>query len=186
MEDYISKFTVGNIEKKEISLPKFIKLNADLMKEMSDNDISKLKQAKMVSIFLGREISKETLSVALSRYKHSIKERIDDQFIIINNNNRKSRFVNKDAVLTLGGQVEVIQKIKKNGTIKHEEKVIDWRGLYKGETVSSWVKEYQNQLKIINKNGWRWVQIAEAVSVHLNVKIKKDTLTSLLTIYKNK
>lgn len=185
MDDYIGRFTVGNIEKKEISLPKFIQLNYDLMKEMTDNNLSKLKQSEMVSIFLERVVSKEALSVALSRYKHSIKERVDGQFIIINNN-RKSRFVNKDAVLTLGGQTEIIQTVKRNGTIKQEEKVIDWRGLHYRETVSSWVKEYQNQLIIINKNGWRWVQIAAAVSNHLNIKINKDTLTALITIYKNK
>ena len=89
-----------------------------------------------------------------------------------------TRFVSKDAILTLG-----VQKTVKPGKVPTEV-LIDWRGLQLNESVSSWIKEYKNHLVAINLTGWRWGQIAHAINRHLGLKkeISASTLTSIISL----
>lgn len=171
------------IDLNHISLTKFINLNKEILQEMEEKKIHKTIQVKIISEILNRDISLNSYCVAISRNKENKKKEFSE-FVIVERDKGR-RFVDKNAILTLGGQVERIQKVNSE---KIEERLIDWRGLHKGESVSSWVLEYKRQLQGLNKTGWRWSQIADAVSEHLKLKkkIHKNTITSFMTIYKNK
>jgi hypothetical protein len=101
--------------------------------------------------------------------------------------NFPERFVDKNAKLILGAQKEKTRIIK-NGVLKVEESLIDWRGLAPNEKISNWILEYKDRLIAINLTGWRWKQIVEAVNEHLNLskKISVNTLTSLISLANKK
>lgn len=172
-----------------LSLSKFVALNYFILNEIRNLYVPLKKQAEIVENCINKPVSMASLSVAMSRLKpvELIDDNKEDKVVIMRTAN-KNRFVPKDSILTLGSQKEV-KKIFKNGVVdKEEEVLIDWRGLAPGESITSWIKEYQNKLVAINLTGWRWIQIAEAINQHLNLKkkISKNTLTSILSLANKK
>lgn len=99
-----------------------------------------------------------------------------------------SRFVPKDSKLTLGGQFEKQQIIRNGVVVGLKDVQIDWRGLYPNESISNWIVEHKDKLIGVNNLGWRWEQIAEAISEHLSLSnpISKNTLTSVISISNKK
>lgn len=172
-----------------LSLSKFVALNYFILNEIRNLYVPLKKQAEIVEKSINKPVSMASLSVAMSRLKPSeLIEEEEDKKVVIMKTSNKDRFVPKESVLTLGTQKEV-KKIFKNGLVdKEEEVLIDWRGLAPGESVTSWIKEYQQKLVAINLTGWRWIQIAEAINQHLNLKkkISKNTLTSILSLANKK
>jgi hypothetical protein len=171
-----------------LSLSKFVTLNYPILLEIRNLYIPLKTQAEIVQQSIGKPVSMASLSVAMSRLKpEGLDEEPKVNKVIVMRTANMERFVSKNANLTLGGQKEII-KINKNGIIKEEEVLIDWRGLAPGENITSWVKEYQNKLVAINSTGWRWKQIADAINKHLNLKkkISVNTLTSILSLSNKK
>lgn len=172
-----------------LSLSKFVTLNYSILNDIRNLYVPLKKQAEIVEKSINKPVSMASLSVAISRLKpvELIDDTKEDKVVIMRTAN-KNRFVPKESILTLGGQKEV-KKIFKNGLVdKEEEVLIDWRSLAPSESVTNWIKEYQNKLIAINLTGWRWIQIAEAINEHLNLKkkISKNTLTSILSLVNKK
>lgn len=167
-----------------LSLSKFVTLNYSVLLEIRNLYIPLKTQAEIVEKSIGKAVSMASLSVAMSRLKP---EELDEDSkvnkVVIMRTANKERFVPKDAILTLGSQKEIIKTVK-NGVAKEEEILIDWRGLAPSENITNWIKEYQTRLIAINKTGWRWKQIADAINDHLNLKkkISVNTLTSILSL----
>lgn len=167
-----------------LSLSKFVALNYSVLLEIRNLYVPLKTQAEIVEKSINKPVSMASLSVAMSRLKpEELNEDSKANKVVIMRTANTERFVSKDAILTLGSQKEIIKTIK-NGVVKEEEILIDWRGLAPGENITNWVKEYQNKLIAINKTGWRWKQIAEAINEHLSLKkkISVNTLTSILSL----
>lgn len=58
------------------------------------------------------------------------------------------------------------------------------RKLNDGERVAHWVKIHLATLEQWNKEGWRWVQIAEAVEGHIKRPVSRNKLTGMVTMIK--
>ena len=171
----------------DLSLSKFVTLNYSILIEIKKLYIPLKIQADIVQKSINKPVSMASLSVAMSRLKPKELDDYKENNVIIIRTANKERFVPKNLMLTLGTQKEIIKTIK-NGVVKEEEILIDWRGLAPGETITSWVKDYQNRLIAINKTGWRWKQITDAINEHLSIKkkISVNTLTSILSLSQKK
>ena len=60
--------------------------------------------------------------------------------------------------------------------------VADLRKLQQGERVSHWVKSHLPLLEKWNLEGWRWAQIATAVTDHIDKKVTRNKLTGMVTM----
>lgn len=161
-----------------LTLSRFVKLNLDVLIKIRKLGISLSRQAKIVedAIGNGKSVVPTTFSVAMSRLT-PLKEKLPANIVIMEKE-IVEKFVEKNVPLTLGSQKEKVPGKK--------DKLIDWRGLGENESVSSWVIEYKDRLIAINKTGWRWKQIAGAVSEHLEKKISTNTLTSIICLANKK
>ena len=56
------------------------------------------------------------------------------------------------------------------------------RKLEDGERVSHWVKSHLLHLEKWNLEGWRWAQIATAVTDHIERKVTRNKLTGMVTM----
>ena len=166
-------------------LSKFVELNLSVLKELKKYHVSMKLQAELVGKSINKTVSVASLSVALSRLSVTSKEK---NRVVIMEKQAPSRFVDKEAKLTLGSQIEK-EKIIKNGVMMGFKDVkIDWRGLDSHESISSWIIEYKDRLVAINRLGWRWGQIATAINEHLSLQkmISANTLTSVISIANKK
>lgn len=161
-----------------LTLSKFVKLNLEILLKIRGLGISLNRQAKIVEDAIGSGVSvaPTSFSVAMSRLT-PLKEKLPANIVIMEKKITGS-FVNSDVVLTLGSQVE---KVPGKKDVK-----IDWRGLKDKESISSWVLEYKDRLMAINQTGWRWKQIAVAISAHLGKQISTNTLTSIICLANKK
>lgn len=182
LEDLVAKLSGENMG---LSLSKFLKLNLPIYSQFKQLHIPQKTQAEITSKALNKNVSVSSLAVALSRLTPSA-EHTNTQVVIMKKPIAE-RFVQKNVKLTLGSQKETVKTVGKNGKTV-EEKIIDWRGLAPNESLSHWVLEYKNRLVAINKTGWRWEQIAQAVSEHLGLtnKLKTNTLTSIISLSNKK
>lgn len=183
LEDLVSRLRGQNMG---LSLSKFVKLNLNIYSQFKELHIPQKKQAEITSEALRKEVSVSSLAVALSRLTPSPIHTKENQVVIMQKP-IVERFVQKNVKLTLGAQKEKIEIIGKNGKTV-EDRLIDWRGLAPGESISSWVLDYKHKLTAINKTGWRWAQIAEAINEHLGLKnkISVNTLTSIISLSNKK
>lgn len=163
-----------------LSLSKFVSLNYSLLYEIRNLYVPLKIQAEIVEKSIGKPVSMASLSVAMSRIKPGSSSK--EKNVVIMKTANKNRFVSKDAILTLGVQKEIFI----DDTNTEREILIDWRGLAPNENISSWIKEYQYKLEAINLTGWRWKQIARAISEHLDKKISPNTLTSIICLANKK
>lgn len=163
-----------------LSLSKFVTLNYSILIEMKNLHVPLKGIVKIIENSINKPVSVASFSVAMSRVKPS--EPSKEKNIVIMRTSNKKRFVPKDAVLTLGMQKEIVRDNFNN----EKEVLIDWRGLAPGEKMSAWVKEYQDKLIAINLTGWRWKQIAKAISKHLDKEISTNTLTSIICLANKK
>ena len=53
------------------------------------------------------------------------------------------------------------------------------------ERISHWVKIHLVTLEKWNKQGWRWVKIAEGLSAHLKHPITRNKLTGMVSMIKD-
>lgn len=168
----------------DMPLSKFTELNISILKEFKKFHVPLKNQAEIISKEINRTVSVSSLAVAMSRLSPS-KGRSEQ--VIIMEKKIQERFVDKSAKLILGTQKEII-KISKGGVTKNQELLIDWRGLAPNENISSWILEYKDKLVAINATGWRWKQIAEAISNHLMLKqeLATNTLTSIISLSNKK
>lgn len=171
-----------------LSLSKFVTLNYSILNKIRGLHVPLKIQAEVIEKSINKPVSMASLSVAISRLKPELNERLEDEKVMIMRTSNNNRFVPKEAVLVLGTQKEVKKIFKNNKTIKEEEVLIDWRGLAPNENITSWVKEYKTKLVAINLTGWRWKQISEAINKHLSLKkkISTNTLTSILSLSNKK
>lgn len=163
-----------------LSLSKFVTLNYSILIEMRNLHIPLKIIVKIIEDSINKPVSVASFSVAMSRVKPS--EPSKEKNIVIMRTSNKDRFVPKEAILTLGIQKEIVRDNSNN----EKEVLIDWRGLAPGEKMSAWVKEYQDKLIAINLTGWRWKQIAKAISKHLDKEISTSTLTSIICLANKK
>lgn len=172
-----------------LSLSKFVELNFLILTEIRNLYVPLKRQAEIVEQSIDKPVSMASLSVAMSRLKpHKNNSEIKKDNVIVMKTSLKTRFVDKNAILTLGTQKETIRTLK-NGVIdKENEVLIDWRGLAPKETVSNWILDYKDSLTALNLTGWRWSQIAEAINKHLelNKTISTNTLTSIISLSNKK
>lgn len=168
-----------------MSLSKFVELNLPVLKEFKKFHVPLKFQAEIIGKAINKTVSVASLSVAVSRLNSTSSE---ESKVVIMQKQESARFVNKEAKLILGSQTEK-EKIIKNGVMMGFKDVkIDWRGLAPNESISSWIVEYKDRLIAINHLGWRWGQIASAISEHLSLqkKISANTLTSVISIANKK
>lgn len=163
-----------------MALSSFVELNILVFQEFKKFHIPQKKQAEIISTMTGSPVLVSSLAVALSRLKPKT---LGKPNIIIMEKLTTTRFVSKEAKLILGSQKEKIE-ITKNGISFLKQRTIDWRGLAIGESLSSWIIEYKDRLTGINLTGWRWKQIANAITEHLRLskKLSTNTLTSIISI----
>lgn len=175
LDDLISQLQGRGLD---LTLSKFVNLNLDVLIKIRKLGISLNRQAKIVedTIGNGKPVVPTTFSVAMSRLT-PLKEKIPSNIVIMKKE-IVEKFVEKNVPLTLGSQKEKVPGKK--------DRLIDWRGLGERESVSSWVLEYKDRLIAINKTGWRWKQIAGAISEHLEKKISTNTLTSIICLANKK
>lgn len=168
-----------------LSLSKFVELNLPVFRQFKKLHVPQKRQADIVAKSIDKPVSVSSLAVALSRLKTNSDNKPGN--VVIMKKLIPTRFVEKNAKLVFGVQKETVE-ITKNNITKTEERVIDWRGLAPNENITSWVLEYKEKLKGINKTGWRWNQIAEAINEHLSLekKISVNTLTSIISLANKK
>ena len=168
-----------------MSLSKFVELNLSILNELKELKVPLKVQSEFIENFIKKKVSPASLSVAMSRLNSSSGQNTN---IIIMEKKIPSRFVPKDAKLTLGGQFEKQQIIRNGVVVGLKDVQIDWRGLYPNESISNWIIEHKDKLIGVNNLGWRWEQIAEAISEHLSLSnpISKNTLTSVISISNKK
>ncbi len=169
----------------DMPLSKFVKLNLPIFNEFKKFGIPMKVQAEIVEKSINKTVSVSSLAVAISRLSAS---KNISKNVVIMEKKIPTRFVNKEAKLTLGSQFEKKQIIKNGVVVGLTDVQIDWRGIAPDESVSSWIFEYKDKLIAINKLGWRWAQIAEAITKHLSLKspLAKNTLTSVVSIANKK
>ncbi len=169
-----------------LPLSKVVDLNFNVFSQWKSEHLSLEKQVEVLAFCLNKKFSVSALSVALSRARsRKYGNKNLEKNVMIIEKTINSRFVEKNAILTLGSQKEKIYDPK---TDTYKDALIDWRGLQPSESMSSWITDYREKLIAINLTGWRWEQIADAINKHLSLKkkISKNTLTSLISLSKNK
>ena len=161
-----------------LTLSRFVKLNLDVLIKIRKLGISLNRQAKIVeeAIGSGKTIAPTSFSVAMSRLT-PLKEKRPNNIVIMEKE-IIGNFVDSKVKLTLGTQKEKVPGKK--------DRLIDWRGLNEKESISNWVLEYKDKLIAINQTGWRWKQIAGAISEHLEKDIATNTLTSIICLANKK
>lgn len=182
LEELSNKFQGFGVN---MPLSKFVELNFNTIKEFKRIHVPLKTLAKIISSGIGKNVSVSSLAVAISRLNPNTSKPNQVNFII--EKKISTRFVDNNAKLIFGTQKETARIIK-GSTTKHEERLIDWRGLAPNENISSWILEYKDKLIAINLTGWRWKQISDAINEHLslNPKISTNTLTSIISIANKK
>ena len=56
------------------------------------------------------------------------------------------------------------------------------RKLNQGERVAHWVKSHLSHLEKWNQEGWRWAQIATAMTQHIDRQVTRNKLTGMVSM----
>lgn len=168
----------------KMTLSKFVKKNLDIILKMKDDGMMGADLSKSISAALGVAVTAKAVSLAIARAKVATsapaKKEASTPPV------RKSKFVPKTSTLILSTQEMAIEELDKvSGNVIKKTKIMDWRGLLPNESLSSWVFFHKSQLIYLNKGyGYRWSQIADAISMHLdlNPKLSQNSLSSILCL----
>lgn len=60
--------------------------------------------------------------------------------------------------------------------------IAELRKLNQGERVAHWVKSHLSHLEAWNKQGWRWAQIATAMTSHIDRQVTRNKLTGMVSM----
>lgn len=165
-----------------LSLAKFAEINFDAFKRLSKAGVPLKVQAEYTKNVLKKPVTASTLKVAISRLNKAAglsgKEK---ENVYIVKKDEKARFMPLDAKLRLEGFKLTKKGKKTEGDIEYP---IAWRSKKDDESLSSWIADYKDEFHAINAKGWRWAQIAEAITEYLELTtpLKENTLTSIVSL----
>lgn len=56
------------------------------------------------------------------------------------------------------------------------------RKIHPNEKLSHWIKEHLGLLESLNEQGWRWAQMADSLTLHLEKRVTRNKLTGMITM----